>query len=160
MLDKETLHFRIGLSGSSSKKQPKFKIFVQNIEMVSASLTAAPNETEYFEFDASLDDGESSLVIELTNKSNFDTIVDASGNIAEDLLLNIDSISIDEIDLGSLLWSASNYRHVYPEAYKLKVIESGQELPDSITECVNLGWNGRWILPFNIPFYIWLLENI
>jgi hypothetical protein len=160
MSDKETLHFKIGLSGSSTKKQPEFKISVNNTEFVSAQLIGDANVTEYFEFDASVDEGECSLVIELVNKSMYDTVLDASGNIVEDLLLNIDSVEVDEIDLGSLLWTASDYRPNYPEKHKLKVTQSGQELPESVKNCVNLGWNGSWILSFTSPFYIWLLENI
>jgi len=160
MSDKETLHFKIGLSGSSTKKQPEFKISVNGSEIISDSLKNAPNQTEYFEFDVSLNEGDCSLVIELVNKLIADTTLDSNGNIIEDLLLNIESIEIDEIDLGSLLWSASDYKPIYPESYKLKIAEAGQELPVSVKNCVNLGWNGQWILPFTSPFYIWLLENI
>ena len=160
MEEKEVLHFKIGLSGSTNKKHPKFKISVNNTELVNTQLSADPNVTEYFEFDAVLDESECNLVIELVNKSMSDTVLDADGNIVEDLLLNIDSIEIDEIDLGSLLWTLSDYRPVYPEKYKSKMMLSDQDLPESVKNCVNLGWNGRWILPFTSPFYIWLLESI
>jgi len=49
---------------------------------------------------------------------------------------------------------------VYPERYKAEVFRRGDNLPDSVKNCVNLGWNGKWVLPFTSPFYIWLLENI
>jgi hypothetical protein len=160
MSDKETLHFKIGLSGSSAKKQPKFKISVNNTEFVYTQLTSDVNVTEYFEFDAEIAEGECALVIELVNKLMYDTVLDANGNIVEDLLLNIDSIEIDEIDIGSLLWTASDYIPNYPEKHKLKAAQAGQELPESVKNCVNLGWNGTWTLPFASPFYIWLLENI
>jgi len=148
MLDKETLHFKVGLSGSSSKKHPKFTISVNNTEFVKTQLTGDANVTEYFEFDVEIQEGECSLIIELLN------------NIVEDLLLNIDSIEIDEMDLGSLLWTASDYRPMYPDKHRLKMSQSGQELPESVKNCVNLGWNGRWILPFTSPYYVWLLEHI
>ncbi len=160
MSDKETLHFKIGLSGSSTKKHPEFKISVNNTEFVSGRLTSDASVTEYFEFDVDIEEGDCSLNIELLNKSMFDTVLDSNGNIVEDLLLNIDSIEIDEIDLGSLLWTASDYRPKYPEKHRLKMSQSGQELPVSVKNCVNLGWNGTWKLPFTSPFYIWLLENI
>lgn len=160
MSDKETLHFKIGLSRSTQRKQPKFKILVNNTEFVSAQLTNDVNVIEYFEFDASVDEGACSLVIEFTNKSIYDTVLDSDGNIVEDLLLNIESVEIDEIDLGSLLWTASDYRPEYPKTHRDKMLQIGHELPESVTNCVNLGWNGRWILPFSSPFYIWLLESI
>jgi len=160
MSDKETLHFKIGLSGTSKKKQPKFKILVNDIVFVNGELRGNINETEYFEFDATIDEGNCSLVVEFLNKTIYDTVLDSNGNIMEDLLLNIDSIEIDEIDLASLLWTASDYRPDYPEVYKAKMSQLQQELPESVSNCVNLGWNGRWILPFTSPYYIWLLENI
>ena len=160
MSDKETLHFKIGLSGSSRKKQPKFKILVNNTQFVNGVLTQDINQTEYFEFNAEMLDGENSLVIELINKTRYDTILDSNNSIIEDLLLNIDSIEIDEIDLGSLLWTASKYTPDYPENHKLSMANSGQELPEFVSNCVNLGWNGRWTLTFSSPFYIWLLENL
>jgi len=160
MKEQETLHFKIGLSGSSDKKHPEFKIYVNENELVSGTLTSPANQVEYFEFDTVLDEGDCSLTIEFLNKSMYDTVLDVNGVIVEDLLLNIDSIEIDEIDLGSLLWTASDYRPDYPDKHKLKMAQSGQALEESVKNCVNLGWNGKWILPFTSPFYIWLLENI
>jgi hypothetical protein len=159
-MNKETLHFRIGLSGSSATRHPTFVISLNDVEFVSATLSNEKNQTEYFEFDAEVDEGNCSLTIELKNKTKYDTVLDANGNIIEDLLLNIDSIEIDEIDLGSLLWTASDYRPDYPGVHKAKMQAQGIELPESVKNCVNLGWNGKWILPFTSPFYIWLLENI
>lgn len=160
MSDNETLHFKIGLSGSSRVKHPTFKILVNDTELVNSKLAGGPNETEYFEFDAAVAEGKNSLIIEFNNKSVHDTIMDSNGTIIEDLLLNIDSVEIDEIDIGSLLWTASEYRPKYPEMYRIKTAQSGQELPESLTNCVNLGWNGRWSLSFTSPYYIWLLENL
>ena len=105
MSSKETLHFKIGLSRSSDKKPVKFKISLNDTEFVSEKLNNDIGVIDYFEFDASIDEGNCSLVIELMNKSVHDTILDSNGNIVDDLLLNIDSIEIDEIDLGSLLWT-------------------------------------------------------
>jgi hypothetical protein len=155
----ETLHFKIGLS-SAKGKCPEFAIYVNDKQFFDAKLSGAPNETEYFEFDAEVNEGNCFLVIELKNKTKFDTVLDIHGNIVEDLLLNIDSVEIDEIDLGSLLWTASDYRPDYPAVHKAKMQAQGIELEESVKNCVNLGWNGKWMLPFQSPFYIWLLENI
>jgi hypothetical protein len=161
MSEKETLHFKVGLSGSSSKKHPEFRILVNGHEFVSQQqLTGGVNETEYFEFDAKIDEGDCSLAIELFNKLESDTVLDSNGNIVEDLLLNIDSIEVDDIDFGPLLWTASEYTPNYFEAYRLNASQLGQDLPESVKNCVNLGWNGTWRLPFVSPFYLWLIENI
>jgi len=160
MSDKETLHFKIGLSGSFTKRHPEFKISVNNTEFFHTKLSSDTQVIEYFEFDAVVDEGECNLIIELLNKSLYDTVLDSDGNIVEDMLLNINSIEIDEIDLGSLLWTASDYRPIYPKTYRNKMTQLGQQLPESVKNCVNLGWNGKWVISFTSPFYIWLLENI
>jgi hypothetical protein len=123
-------------------------------------LTKNVNETEYFEFDAALEEGNHSLEIVLQNKSDQDTVMDQKGNILSDLLLNIDSIEIDDIDLGPLVWTCSIYKPDYPKSYVQHCESIGHNLLPELQECVNLGWNGRWILSFTSPFYIWLLENI
>jgi hypothetical protein len=159
-METEVLHFKIGLSGSSDKKHPEFIISVNDVKFVNGILSGSKNQTEYFEFDAELNKGNCSLVIEFKNKSTYDTILDTNGNIIEDLLLNIDWIEIDEIDLGPLLWTASDYFPDYPKVYQAKMLAEGNELEKSIKSCVNLGWNGRWVLSFTSPFYVWLLEHI
>jgi hypothetical protein len=67
--------------------------------------------------------------------------------IVKDMLLNVVSVEIDEIDIGHLLHSKSTFTGDDPTRPVL-------------SNCVNLGWNGTWKLTFTSPFYIWLLENI
>jgi hypothetical protein len=154
-MEKEQLHFRIGLSGTSAKKQPEFKISIGEHEYFHQTLTVDLNEIEYFEFDADLVEGDNSLDITFLNKINNDTVLDVDGNIVNDMLLTINSVEVDEIDLGNLIWTASAYRPIYPAVYA-----ATQALESELKNCVNLGWNGTWSLPFSVPFYIWLLENI
>ena len=158
-MEKESLHFKLGLS-SSSKKQPEFAVYINDKEFLDTKISVTDNNIEYFEFDAEIEEGPCSLRIEFKNKLPEYTKINNNDEIVEDLLLNIDSIEIDEIDLGSLLWTASDYQPIYPEVYKQKMHSEGKELPKSVKNCVNLGWNGSWILPFTSPFYIWLLENL
>jgi len=155
----ETLNFKIGLSGSHSSKCPHITISVGSKEYFDGTL-AASTGTQYIEFAAEVPEGNSELKITFTNKTRYDTVVDAAGKIVEDMLLNIESIEVDDIDLGTLLWTASVYRPVYPDVYQAEMKKQGQELEAEVKNCVNLGWNGTWILPFETPFYIWLLENI
>lgn len=148
----ETLKFKIGLSGSSSKKNPHFTIALNGKEYVKSKLTGGPNAIEYFEFECDLEEAEYALEISLLNKLPSDTTLDENGNIVEDLLLTIESLEIDEIDLGQLKWTLSTYYPKYPNSFPNKHITE-------VKNCVNLGWNGTWTLPFKSPFYIWLLEN-
>ena len=158
MSDKETLHFKIGLSGTLETKGPEIKISVNDKEFVHSTLPGA--ELTYFEFDAEVDEGNCNLCIELLNKTANDTVKGDSDEIVSDLLLNIDSVEIDEIELGTIKWTHSDYQPIYPTDYVQNQQKHGNDLSKSIKECVNLGWNGRWNLPFQSPFYIWLLENI
>jgi hypothetical protein len=155
-MDKEILHFKIGLSGTSEHKQPEISIAINGNVIHQGTLTLAPQVTEYFEFDVSLPEEAHELQISLLNKDSADTVQDSEGNIVSDMVLNIDSIEIDDIDLGTLLWTASIYTPIYPECYN----DVNQKNIKDITDCVTLGWNGIWKLPFQSPFYIWLLENI
>jgi len=159
-MSKENLNFKIGLSRSSAGKDPEFSIYVGNTEYYSGALSKQPNEIEYFQFDAEVDEGDSFIKIQFKNKSDSDTIKDLDGNIVQDLLLNIESIEVDEIDLRQMLWTHSEYKPQYPLSYVKEQKKQGILLEDTKKNCVNLGWNGSWSISFTSPFYIWLLENI
>ena len=88
----------------------------------------------------------------LENKTDLDTTKDAQGNIVNDILLNIEKIEIDDIDLGNLIWQSEFIPDV-PREYQGQTVTKLQG-------CVNLGWNGTYILKFTSPFYLWLLENL
>jgi hypothetical protein len=88
-MDKETLHFKIGLSSTSAEKKPKFSIAVDGNIMHECELSQSPNVTEYFEFDVSLTEEAHELQISLLNKESTDTIQDSEGNIVSDMLMNL-----------------------------------------------------------------------
>jgi hypothetical protein len=148
MSHQERLHFRIGLSGTYWRKRPVYSILVNDSVRECREVTAPSDEIFYIEFDRDIAEGAGSLQIRLENKTNDDTVQNPDQTeIVRDLLLNIHSVEIDEIDLGNLIWTHSKFTPADP---KRPVLE----------KCVNLGWNGTWTLAFNSPFYIWLLENI
>jgi len=155
-MHKEVIHFKIGLSGTSKTKKPEFKICVNGDEFFHSSLTQEPNVPEFFEFEVEVPEGNQTLEISLLNKFSSDTKKDSNGNIVDDMLLTIDSIEIEEIDIGNLKWSASSYFPIYPSDY----LDETQKQISEVKECVNMGWNGTWKLPFSTPFYMWLLENL
>ena len=145
MTEKEQLNFKIGISGSYHARKPCYTISVNGIEKAKG---VADSDIEYISFDAEVEEGKiHTLDIRLTNKLMQDTVVDENGNIVKDMLLNIDYVSVDDIDLQPLKWSHS------------QVVADDPERP-TLTHCVNLGWNGTWVLKFESPFYIWLLENM
>ena len=142
----ESLQFAIVLSGTSFKgKYPEYTVLLNGNKAASGTVT---EDSATVTFTADLEDDQPHLLeICLINKGNRDTIVAADGSFTEDLLLNIEKIEIDGIDLGALIWTHS------------KFVGDNASTP-VLTGCVNLGWNGRWKLPFNTPFYIWLLESM
>jgi hypothetical protein len=155
-METETLHFKVGLCGTSQLKQPEFRLMVNEVEMYRGSLSNIPHEIEYFEFDISIEEGNNFFGIEFLNKLSEDTIKDESNNIVNDMILSIKSLEIDDISMDTLLWSNSLYYPIYPENY----LNEQQKSITEIRNCVDLGWNGTWKFPFTSPFYIWLLETI
>lgn len=146
--DIETLQFKIGLSGTFWDKRPNFSILVNDVEYASGTINGTSGEIQYISFTADLvEDSNNQLKIRLENKTVKDTIVDSGGNIFKDMLLNIESIEIDEMELSQLKWSLSEF---VPDNSDRPVLKN----------CVNLGWNGSYILSFDSPFYLWLLEKL
>lgn len=142
----EKLEFEIKLSGTYWNKVPDFSIHV-NDQLIS---TGTVNDTQTFvKFSVELAEyTPHKLKIRLENKTNDDTKTDAQGAIINDMLLNIDTISVDGIELGHLKWSESEF---IPDDHIHRPI---------LKNCVNLGWNGAYTLSFEAPFYIWLLERM
>ncbi len=155
MSDAEQLTFKIGLSGTSLVKSPQVRISVDDNVFVESTLSTGINNIDFFEFSADLVEGAHELTIELLNKLSSDTKLDNNGNIVEDMLLNIDSIEIDNIEIASLKWSESIYNPIYPDNY----LDDQQKSIKNVKNCVTLGWNGTWKLHFQSPYYLWLLEK-
>ena len=140
----ETLPFKIGLSGTFFNNVPAYSILLNGVKQASGKASA---ETNIVEFSADMeDDQEHLLEIRLENKTNRDTVID-NGEIVKDTLLNVDSIAIDNIELGELKWSMSEF------------VADDPARP-TLLRCVNLGWNGSYRIRFTSPFYLWLLENM
>jgi hypothetical protein len=145
----ESLNFKVTLSGTFWDKRPKFSIWIDDTKIQDGEITSAEHQT--IEFSQELSETDHQLKIRLENKEDTDVVKDDAGGIAKDMLLNIEDIEIDDISLGHQLWAAT----YYPDEKKMF---NGEEI-ESITRCVNLGWNGSYVINFSSPFYIWLLEN-
>ena len=144
----ETLHFKIGLAGTYWAKQPEYSILINDTVYNAGTVTEASGETFYIEFDAEVTEGPCALKIRLENKDWTDTVQNEDKTaIVKDMLLNIRTVEIDDINLGNLIYTKTQFVGDDPARPVL-------------TQCQDLGWNGAWILTFESPFYIWLLENI
>lgn len=145
----ENLKFNITLSGTYWDKKPQYSVWIDDHVVIQSELQ---NPSQQVKFERTLDEGEHSLKIRLENKDQrTDTLLE-NGNIIKDMLLNIDDISIDDISIGNLLWSAEYHLDV-PQLYQGNTITQ-------LDNCVNLGFNGTYVLKFSSPFYIWLLEKL
>jgi len=148
-MNEEKLSFVVSLSGAFWDRRPQFSIWLDDHAVIQSEIVSEAQQPMAFE--RIVDQGEHTLKIRLENKTDADTITE-NGAVIKDMLLNIDDITIDDISLGNLLWSAE-YILDHPQEYKGQTITK-------LDNCVNLGWNGTYMLKFTSPFYIWLLEKL
>ena len=148
-MQEENLSFKISLTGTFWDRRPQFSVWLDDHVVVQSEISSSAEQIVVFE--RRVDEGDHTLKIRLENKTVNDTVI-KHDEVLKDMLLNIDDITIDDISLGSLLWSAE-YILDQKQTYK------GQEI-DHLDGCVNLGWNGTYVLKFTSPFYIWLLEKL
>lgn len=154
MSDLETLNFKIGISGTYWDRRPQFEISIDN-QVIKQGVIDAPSDTvEYHEFAHELDAGEHVLGIRLLGKQATDTVQsDDKNQIIKDLLLNVESVEIDEVEIGVCKWKCSEFITDVP-------VQFNGETVNKLQRCVNLGFNGQYQLKFSSPFYIWLLEKL
>ena len=148
-MQEENLSFKINLTGTFWDRRPQFSVWLDDHVVIQSEISSEAEQIVAFE--RRVDEGPHELKIRLENKADADTVIE-NGEVVKDMLLNIDNITIDDISLGNLLWSAE---YILDK----KRIYKGQEI-DHLDGCVNLGWNGTYVLKFTSPFYIWLLEKL
>lgn len=148
---KETLKFKVGLSGTHWDKIPMYSILIDDVEYASGAVHENSGQVVYAEFSCDLtEDADHRLQIRFSNKTDDQVVKEpptgSDYKIVKDMLLNIESIEIDDLDIGQLKWSNSVF------------VPDNSRHP-TLDNCVNLGWNGTYALNFRSPFYLWLLEN-
>ena len=148
-MEYESLEFVVTVSGTYWDKKPQFSIWLDDQVIIQTSISSESQQPH--KFTRTIDEGEHTLKILLENKSSSDTQI-VNGEVTNDMILNIDDITIDDISLGQLLWDAE-YVLDKPQQYNSKEITE-------LANCVNLGWNGTYVFKFTSPFYIWLLEKL
>jgi len=148
-MNEEKLSFVVARSGTFWDRRPQFSVWLDDHAVIQSEIVSAAQQPVAFEH--TVDGGPHTLKIRSENKIDADTVIE-NGEVVKDMLLNIDDITIDDISLGNLLWSAE---YVLDK----KQTYNSQEI-DHLDGCVNLGWNGTYTLKFASPFYIWLLEKL
>ena len=149
-MSQEILHFEVVLSGTYWGKKPQFSVWLDDHVVVQSEIVES-NIRQSIKFEREVDEGSHQLKIRLENKTSQDTVL-VNSEMIKDMLLNIDDIIIDDISLGNLRWDAE-YHLDRPQEYNGNTITR-------LDRCVNLGWNGTYVLNFSTPFYIWLLEKL
>jgi hypothetical protein len=157
-MNTEKLHVKIGLSATYWDRKPSVIIGVDDIPYFSATIEEPSDNIFYVEFDIDVVDGIHALEIALTNKQDSDTVKDNYQNpdnytIVKDMTVNIHSVEIDELDLGQMVFNESVFELFNP------IVLNGESVT-KLERCVNLGFNGKWSLKFESPFYLWLLEKM
>jgi hypothetical protein len=154
MADIEKIHVKLGISGTYWSKRPAYRVLFNDQVIKEAVVTGESDQVEFVEFDTEYTTDSATLKVQLLNKEDSDTVQSArESSIVKDMLLNIVSLEIDEIDLGQIIYEDSEYLTDYQ-------VDFNGGFTTSVRNCVNLGWNGTWSLTWNNPFYIWLLEKI
>ena len=101
----ETVDIKINLSSTNwGDRYPGARVYI-NETLIHEGLIEDPTEMSW---SGDLADGDHKIVIEMYGKIPGDTVMDGD-TIVNDVVLNIDSIAIDEIELDQLLWSNSEY---------------------------------------------------
>lgn len=102
-------------------------------------------ENTVLKFNQNLNLGEHCLEIGFANKTN-DT---------PQMAVEIKSVTIEGMTLDRFKW-AGKYYPIYPEPW---ASEQTEPLPECHESATYLGWNGRWILEFTAPIFVWVHQT-
>ena len=108
--------------------------------------------TETYRFSHAIldDDGDHVLEIEMFGKLPKHTVLDEHDEIVSDAMLNITNIAFDEIDVTKIVMEKADYHHDF----------NGTQEPIVDKFFNDIGCNGRIVLKFTTPIYLWLLDNM
>ena len=149
-MDQESIEFKLIIKAVWWDKKPKVKVYLDQELIDDLTLDQELNEINFTKV---LSDGDHSIQIEYYDKDNKQTVINELGEIVKDQLIDIKDIIIDGVQLGFLVWSKSYFE---PN----KNTKGYEDLESKMTNFATIGYNGTYTLPFQVPTYIWLLENL
>ncbi len=135
-------------------KKPEIEIYLDDV--LKDSVIFDTQDSMSFVYNDELVDGSHTLKIIYNNKTTHDTMLDRDGSIMKDALVYVESLEIEDIDIGYLLTSNGQYIPDYPEPWH----SQQKTKPDKILHCTTLGWNGTWEFSFSTPVFEWFVENL
>lgn len=134
------------LTNESHVEELGFEIYVNDDKLYDEKILIGKTDVR---FDLPEEDGDYTLTLALKGKGHHHTILDTAGNIIKDVLIKISDVRFDGVDVDSILFDQADYLHDYNG--------NGPETVESYLGV--LGCNGRVVLKFSCPVYIWILEN-
>lgn len=105
------------------------------------------------------DDQKISFEVELKKDTAYELVIDRSNHDEKNTqILSIKKFEADDIDLNKILDDMYFYPK-YPALWHKQQTEAGNFLPEKHKGWRSWGYNGKWIMNFESPFYTWLLAN-
>jgi hypothetical protein len=149
----EEVEFEITLASEWHQRSPHVKIFIDSTLIEECNVDPRITDKEHLKINwkGALEEGDHLIRIQMLDKTHVETVIHSDGvTILKDQLLHVESISIDQIDLGFLVYKLGKF---YPDK------NLRPDLDDVIPNLTCIGYNGEWQLKFSVPTYLWLLEN-
>ncbi len=113
----EKLKFKLQLFATMWNKPPVAEICINDTSITKKEITGTESIPDVIEFEHELEEGNNyNLIIKRSGKDKAQTVINEKGDILKDKLLNIQSIEIDEIDIGGLVFEGM-YTPEYPEPW-------------------------------------------
>lgn len=147
------------LGNQSNNKTPTVKISINDTEFYCGTVENTQEFVFYFEPKES-----NTLCIEHYNKNNEDTVVDANGDIVEDLSVELKSIYIDDVEILETVLFSMPYYVNWPENIVADYQQKGETPPEYIDNNLYFGFNGTYKFAFSdnviVEYYkqFWLDE--
>jgi hypothetical protein len=144
----QKIQIRLDVVNNSTSRNIGIELYLNNVKFFDSIVFPGTHHVVH-EFDE--DEAEHYLYIVMKGKTQQDTKIDDQGNILEDAIIDIQNVSVDEINIDQLVYDLAQYIHD----------SNGTESAASIKKFYgHLGCNGRVQLKFFCPIYLWLLENM
>lgn len=140
----EKLKFKIVLEGDYQTQPPHARVMLNDDIIFDAKLSGESFIPFQREFE---NESENKLTIELVDKKPEHTEIDEQGNIVKDSVIKIKSVIIEDIEIH-------NNFSVNQEKFYYEHSGEQHQLYDT------LGVNGKAVINFSTPFYVWLIETI
>lgn len=155
----ETVNFKINLTGTGwDDSYPECIVYIND----DVQWRGYVSDT-CVEFDAKLEeDTQHSISVQYINRDSLrDVKRDSDGNITQSKGINVDSISIDDIELEHYNIVFSQGTTSYTDFHYAQLnAQDPEQYPLVFKRNTFLGTEGRYTLTFESPVYLWLLENM